>query len=262
MLIFSTKKSSMQDNLAAGGGARPVREALFERWREGKTAAFAPQHVRPSSRNAWPASPLAVARDSEGSMQAWQVLARAGLADGDTAAPQAAAPRPLSNAADVLQLLEDAPIQPPAEPRYRCRRRRVVAGHRFRASHRAQNRLTLQVQHYNASGGPRTADHVMAPPLTRAGKPRGRGSWRKWLPEHISRAAFAAPTASSRAVTGILGGGAHQTVTTCRRFVAQLVEQAQLAGVKRLCRRVYLLPAEDGAQRGPQCRRQDRDCSP
>ena len=85
----------MQDNLAAGGGARPVREALFERWREGKTADFAPQHVRPSSRNAWPASPLAVARDSEGSMQAWQVLARAGLADGDTAAPQAAAPRPL-----------------------------------------------------------------------------------------------------------------------------------------------------------------------
>ena len=105
--------------------------------------------------------PLAVARDSEGSMQAWQVLARAGLADGDAAAPQAGAPRPLSNAADVLQLLEDAPSQPPAEPRYRCRRRRLSAWHRLRARSRPHNRRTLQVQHYNASGGPRTADHVI-----------------------------------------------------------------------------------------------------
>ena len=79
------------------------------------------------------------------------------------------------------------------------------------------------------------SSNVMAPPITRPGKPRGSASWRKWLPEHISRAAFAAPTASSRAVTGMLGGGAHQTVTTCRRFVAQLVAQAQLVGVKRLC---------------------------
>ena len=105
--------------------------------------------------------PLAVARDSEGSMQAWQVLARAGLADGDAAAPQAGAPRPLNNAADVLQLLEDAPSQPPAEPRYRCRRRRLSAWHRLRARSRAHNRRTLQVQHYSASGGPRTADHVI-----------------------------------------------------------------------------------------------------
>ena len=46
-------------------------------------------------------------------MQAWQVLASAGLGDGDAAAPQAAAPRPLGNAADVLQLLEDAPHSAP-----------------------------------------------------------------------------------------------------------------------------------------------------
>ena len=69
-------KNLFHENLAADGGARPVREALFERWRG----------------------------------RFWQVLARAGLADGDAAAPQAAAPRPLTNAADVLQLLEDAPI--------------------------------------------------------------------------------------------------------------------------------------------------------
>jgi len=104
----------------AGGGARPVREALFERWREGKTADFAPQQVRPSSRNAWPASPLAVARDSEGSMQAWQVLARAGLGDGDAAAPQAAAPRPLGSAADVAAARgcpHSAPGRAPFSPR-------------------------------------------------------------------------------------------------------------------------------------------------
>ena len=75
--------------------------------------------------------PLAVARDSEGSMQAWQVLARAGLADGDAAAPQAGAPRPLNNAADVLQLLEDAPSQPPAEPHYRSLNAGVAAKCRF-----------------------------------------------------------------------------------------------------------------------------------
>jgi len=121
--LWAIKSFSHTRNFAAGGGARPVRETLFERWREGKTAAFAPQQVRPSSRNAWPASPLAVARDSEGSMQAWQVLARAGLGDGDAAAPQAAAPRPRGNAADVAAARgcppfspRQSPAQPPAEP--------------------------------------------------------------------------------------------------------------------------------------------------
>ena len=64
--------------------------------------------------------PLAVARDSEGSMQAWQALARAGLADGDAAAPQAAAPRPLGNAADVAAARgcpHSAPGRAPLSPR-------------------------------------------------------------------------------------------------------------------------------------------------
>ena len=132
-----------------------------------------------------------------------------------TRQPRRRLPRGRWAVQQMLQLLEDAPIQPPAEPRYRCRRRRLWAWHRFSARSRAHNRLTLQVQRYSSSGGPRTADHVMAPPLTRPGKPRGSATWRKWLPEHISRAAFSAPTASGRAVTGVLGGGARQTVTTC-----------------------------------------------
>jgi len=53
-------------------------------------------------------------------MQAWQALARAGLADGDAAAPQAAAPRPLGNAADVAAARgcpHSAPGRAPCSPR-------------------------------------------------------------------------------------------------------------------------------------------------
>ncbi len=162
----------------------------------------------------------------------------------DEAAPSARRGRPRArNAMAMLDMIGQGSAR-------RTKRQRNVASHmesfrgRWRATARTK-RLRLQVYKFNRSGRAVTHDDLMEAPARvhglGPGRLRGRGSWKKWQPEAIQRAAFAKGTLRQIAQSmadghgdGASGQRGVRHLSNCKSVCALTILAGQARGLRRL----------------------------
>lgn len=98
---------------------------------------------------------------------------------------------------------------------------------------KARKQLRVQTLPFNRSGSARTHDHLMMTDVGTRPRNKGKGQWKHWTTPAVCKAAFAAPSTTTRQVAADLGGSARHTAK-CRDVVANCILQGQRRGLDRL----------------------------
>jgi hypothetical protein len=102
----------------------------------------------------------------------------------------------------------------------------LLARRRWKERNKTTARLQvdMQVEHHNNSGSARTVDFVIprvSPAKCRV--VRGRGTWKAWTPEAISKAGFASCDASGQSLVFGVEGASRSNATACRSALSQII---------------------------------------
>ena len=155
------------------------------------------------------------------------------------ARPLRRADRSINSALELLTLL------PRGRHTIHQGRHNGKVGKKQRATRLGIMQQTAKVRTFNSSGLAVTADDLMCDPASSAVKKvvkvKGKGAWRKWLPEPIQRAAFSKGTHrdiahSMRQTHGKRVGSdkrAHGMIAKCKMSAAQIIVTGQDEGLKR-----------------------------
>lgn len=153
---------------------------------------------------------------------------------------------------DIAQLLAlahegDGAVAVPAPNDTQRHRRRLTQGGRTllqcrrglekkRKLKRSFRQLSEQVQRHNTDGRARTHDHLIMPPGVLRPSLAGAGQWKRWTIPAVCKAAFLPPATTLRGVQAAIGSGSHLHAARCRDVISQVIVDAQVRGLKRLCR--------------------------